>query len=149
MFSKPSERQVVRSSDSHHASLSVIRYGRHRYIHSWLCRCFGRGGSGGSCLGRNIAVHTPRRHVVVPTSVVLMGINVERHTQHLTQLNVHLVQPILTKNPEHAFAGIVVKCFDNEFLGFPRRTCTSRSTPTRWQNGNDFSFYFHLERQLK
>lgn len=72
-----------------------------------------------------------------------MCIYVKAHTQLFATLNIKLGNTFSTKNAEHALFRELIMCFNHIVLRLPSITRTSRNTPLLWENGNDFSFYFH------
>lgn len=105
--------------------------------------CCGRSSLGSCCIGIS-AHHTPCTEVVVPTSVVLTGINVERNGHLIAHLKIEFAKTILAKDVEHAFAGILLVGFYHEFLYFPRVSGTLRLTAARLCSYNDFACNFHF-----
>ena len=72
-------------------------------------------------LGSRLDGHnTPSAQLVEPAAVVFVGVNVERNGQFLADLNVELLDALLTKYFKSAFAGILIVRLNNIFLYFPR-----------------------------
>ena len=57
--------------------------------------------------------------LIEPTTIILMGIDVELHGEILAVLNVELLNAIFAEDTEHAFAGISTWYLDDIFLRHP------------------------------
>lgn len=72
-----------------------------------------------------------------------MSIYVDAHGEHLTHLDIELIETILTEYIEHTFLGELFDSLDDERTGFPGRTCTLTHTAALRQHVDDFSLNLH------
>ena len=100
--------------------------------------------SSGSCSSDCCTVyHAICANLIKPTAIILVGVNVERNSHVFTHLDVELLDAILAKHAEHAFARILTRHLYYILLRHPRVTRTLRDTLVCRQYGNDFSCKIH------
>ncbi len=109
----------------------------------WTCGS-GCSSTGNSCSGRNTlgyltANNVESTDVVIPTALILMGINVELNGHIFSSLNVELFNPVFAKDAENHTARILSWYLNNIVLTHPRVARTIGSSTGCRKNGNDFS----------
>ena len=92
----------------------------------------------------HIAVYLPCPYVVIPTTVVLMGVYVEGHCHNLALLYVELLQLLFSEDIETALPWILVIGLNDEVLRFPRIASTFGNSLLCRQNYNNLSCNFHF-----
>ena len=116
---------------------SKVRSRSGSYGLSW---CYGRSNlSRLSCY----TVHLPSTDGVVPTTLVLAGIHIERYRQFFTHLYIELLNLFSAKHIEAHLTWVLTVILDNILLHFPLVAVLRHAAP--WSKyGDDFSCKFHI-----
>lgn len=88
-----------------------------------------------SLLHRIHTVNSPRADTVEPAALPFTGINVEKHVQFFTHLDIELVYLVLSENVKTHATRILVMSFNYILLYFPRIS-RFRNTASRLKNGD-------------
>jgi hypothetical protein len=94
--------------------------------------------------GRVDAIYTPSTHIIKPSPVELVGVNIEADAQFLTTLDVHGLNAIGTEHAEYAFLRILFVGFNDVVLALPSVARAAGYSSLFGQNGYNLSFYFHI-----
>ena len=87
-------------------------------------------------------VHLPSTDGVVPTTLVLAGIHIERYRQLFTHLYIELLNLFSAKHIEAHLTWVLTVILDNILLHFPLVAVLRHAAP--WSKyGDDFSCKFH------
>ena len=90
------------------------------------------------------SLHLPCVNLVVPSTLVLIGVDFYRHRKRLAELDVHLLYLLGTENIEADFLRIHFLCLQDIVLAHP---CVARALRYAlfWRQYRDYlSCYFHL-----
>ena len=66
--------------------------------------------------------HVESAYAVKPTTIIFMGIDVERNHHLLSHLNIETVEAFLSENREYHLTGVCVMCLNDKILSFPIAT---------------------------
>ena len=119
-----------------------------------VCGCYGLSGlgvntgllvglihAGSSLLGRH---GLPSANAIVPTALILVGIDVNAYGIDLINLQVHLCDAVCAKHFKHAAAWTLFNSFQHVGLQLPRLSGSLAGAFTRLKSRNNLSCNFHI-----